>query len=158
MTEDFKQALIKMLVRHEALRLHPYLCPSGYNTIGIGHNMDANPLPDDMQVYLNENNSITYDMTIALVNADIEIALKVCHKLYHSFDYFSEGRQMALLDFVFNVGGTIAKRFFIANTCINLERWDEAAKEFVQSTWYNQTGKRSREIVAMILEEKVEAA
>ena len=30
MTEDFKQALVKMLVRHEALRLHPYLCPSGY--------------------------------------------------------------------------------------------------------------------------------
>ena len=152
------ETLRGMIKRHEGWRLKPYLCSKNHMTIGAGHNLDVLSLDPIMTTYLKEHGTITNEMAEELLTADIEIALEGCHRLYHSFDYFTDGRKMALLDFVFNVGVGTAKQFYIANTCINLERWDEAAKEFVQSTWYNQTGKRSREIVAMILEEKVEAA
>jgi lysozyme len=139
-----------MLIRHEGLRQRPYKCPAGYNTIGVGHNFDANPLPEDISKCLQQRNKITMEMVDRLLEEDIEIALKACRRLYPGFDNFTENMQIALADFCFNVGEGTARTFKNTNRAINEERWEDAARGFENSKWYSQVGNRAKEIVAMI--------
>lgn len=146
MIEELKE----MLTRHEGKFDTIYRCPAGKNTIGVGHNIDANGLPEDIESYLNENGFITVEMISTLLEMDISISADDCRLLYPEFESFSDKRQMALIDFVFNVGRTTAKSFKNTNKAINEERWDDAANNFEKSLWYKQVGHRSKEIVEMI--------
>lgn len=139
-----------MLIRHEGYRKTPYRCPSGYRTIGIGHNYDANPLPDDMQKHLNLYGFITERMIERLYQADVEIAGEACRELYPDFYAFTEDRRQALIDFVFNVGEFKAKTFVSTNRAINEQRWQDAANGLRKSLYYRQVGKRGEEIARML--------
>jgi lysozyme len=145
-------SLKEMLTIHEGLKLKPYKCPSGFNTIGVGHNYDANPLPKDIREYLEEHGKITPEMVDRLLDSDIAVALGSCKRLYPSFDGFSEQRQNALIDWIFNIGEGTAQKFQVTNRAINEGRWVDAAKGMTNSRWYKQVGKRGAEIVLMIKE------
>lgn len=141
-----------MLKRHEGYRNKKYKCPAGKNTIGVGHNFDSSPLPLATQAHLNQYGAITDEMIDQLLDADILIATKDCKKLYPGFDSFSEKRQAALIDFLFNVGIGTASDFKQTNRYINAGLWDNAAANMKQSKWYRQVGFRGVEIVKMIKE------
>lgn len=141
-----------MLKRHEGYKLKPYKCPAGKNTIGVGHNFDANPLPKDMQAFLDLHGQITESMAEALLSADIDNAVKDCRKLYPNFNGFSQRRKDALTDFLFNVGIGTAREFKNTNKYINLEQWDKAAVNMGMSKWFSQVKSRGPEIVQMIRE------
>jgi lysozyme len=149
MTND---KLKDMLARHEGVRFKPYKCPAGFNTIGIGHNYDANPLPKDTREYLDKHGEITPAMVDKLLDSDIAMALAACKRLYPEFDGFSEQRQNALQDWLFNIGEGTARKFQVTNRAINEGRWDDAAQGMTNSRWFKQVGNRSKEIVAMIKE------
>ena len=34
----------QLLAKYEAVKLESYICPAGYRTLGIGHNVDSSPL------------------------------------------------------------------------------------------------------------------
>jgi len=144
--------LASLIRKHEGLSLKPYLCPANKATIGIGHNYDANPLPDVVAHHLDVFGCITPEMADQLLEEDIIIASDNCHKLYRDFDKFSERRRWALIDFVFNVGLTTAKSFYNTNRAINREDWEAAAQGFEKSLWYRQVNHRAVEIVSMIRE------
>ena len=38
---------IERLIVHEGLRLKPYKCPAGYLTIGVGRNVETNPITEE---------------------------------------------------------------------------------------------------------------
>lgn len=145
-------ALREMIIRHEGYRKKLYRCPAQKWTIGVGHNCESNPLPQYLEDYLEDYGEITDAMVMELLNRDIEVAIEDCRHLYHRFDYFSENRRNALVDFLFNVGFQTAKKFVNANKAINEERWEDAAWELTDSLWYRQVGMRSREIVRMVRE------
>jgi lysozyme len=146
------ETLEQMLSRHEGRKTVPYKCSAGHWTVGVGHNMDANPLPDDMALYLMHHGEITEAMVDELLDQDIKTAVADCRRLYEGFDTFSEGRRNALIDFVFNVGEGTARDFVMTRSAIELGNWDRAAKELQDSRWYKQVGNRGREIVQMIKE------
>jgi lysozyme len=139
-----------MLIRHEGYEFVPYKCPAGYRTIGVGHNYDANPLPKDMQKYLDLYACITAKMVERLLEADCHIAEEACKRLYPCFDEFIQERQDALVDFLFNVGEGTAKTFKQTNKAINEGRWGDAAKGIRASAYYKQVGKRGEEIARML--------
>lgn len=139
-----------MLKRHEGYRNYIYPCPSGHQTIGYGHNIDANPLPKDIAGYLDANGTIRPEMAERLLDMDIAAAIRSCRKLYPEFDEFSDTRKMALIDFLFNVGEGTAREFKVTNKRINRGDWKGAAVGLENSKWYKQVGNRSREIVKMI--------
>lgn len=141
-----------MLERHEGRRDKPYYCTAGKLTIGVGHNIDANGLPNEIQDFLDTNGFITDEMIDELLEDDIAVAASYCYKLYPLFDIFSDNRQFALLDFMFNVGYGTAKTFVNTNKAINDERWEDAADNFQKSLWYKQVKNRAKEIVRMIRE------
>lgn len=141
-----------MLIRHEGYRLKPYKCPAGRFTIGVGHNIDANPLPNGMGSYLAAYGEITGQMVDDLLSADVENALMDCRHLYPKFDKFSVNRQRALIDFMFNVGIGTARKFRNANSAINRGDWYAASVEMRNSQWYVQVKDRAEEICEMIRE------
>ena len=140
----------ELITKHEGRRNKPYKCPAGRWTIGIGHNMDANPLPPDIDYYLKQNGKITDDMVDHLFAVDLGHAVHDCHALFPDFDFFTENRRMALIDFLFQVGYRVGSRFVKTIAAINTNRWEDAAREMRISTWYQQTPIRAKEITEMI--------
>jgi lysozyme len=142
--------LKSMIKHHEGFSNYPYKCPAGHNTIGWGFNMDANPLPADVKIYLEANGMIAPAHAERLLFISISHAQESCRRLFPGFDGFDEPRRDALTDFVFNVGEAGAKKFVHAVAAINTSRWDDAAKDMRDSLWFNQVGKRAEEITDMI--------
>lgn len=144
--------LRQLLFKHEGRRNKPYKCTGGATTIGVGWNMDAHPLPADIQTYLARRGRITENMIDRLLDISMERADNDCRKLFPDFDNFSEGRRMALTDFLFQLGYTKARRFVKSIALINAGQWEDAAAEMLESDWARQTKNRADAITSMIEE------
>eukprot|EP01106_Pelomyxa_sp_JSP_P002387 TRINITY_DN13631_c0_g1_i1.p1 TRINITY_DN13631_c0_g1~~TRINITY_DN13631_c0_g1_i1.p1 ORF type:complete len:150 (-),score=1.87 TRINITY_DN13631_c0_g1_i1:5-454(-) len=145
-----RETLYTMIKMHEGWRDSGYRCPAGHITIGWGHNIDANGLPDDIEAFLKKEGYILPIHGQRLLEEDIQITYKACQRLYPRFDSFSPERQDALIDFVFNLGEGSVKKFVNTNRAINAEDWERAAQGMEKSLWYRQVGNRSKRIVGMI--------
>ena len=137
--------------RHEGLRLKPYPCSQNHLTIGYGWNLD-NDLPSDIASYLRVTGEITRAQAERLLNIAVDTATRQAWAIFPQFGGFSERRQMALVDFIFNVGAGTAMKFRKALAAIEEGEWNKAADEFQDSRWFKQVGDRSKELVAMIRE------
>lgn len=146
-----KMTLKELLIKHEGKRYKPYLCSKGKWTIGIGHNIDAKGLPHDMQSYLTQYGRITDVMIDILYEQDVNEAIEDCLRLYSNFKGFSKGRKKALIDFLFNMGFSRARKFIKANKAINEGRWEDAGYEMKDSLWYHQVGDRADEVIEMLV-------
>jgi lysozyme len=142
--------LYEFIAKHEGRKRKPYKCPAGYNTIGVGWNMDANPLPPDIKKQLDQYGQIDDEMVDRLLNISIRHTLADCQVIFPSYNTFSDARRMALADFVFNLGFKGAKRFVKAVKYINAEKWPEVAQEMRNSDWYRQVPNRAKEVVSMV--------
>ncbi len=118
------------LIRREELRLKPYLCSNGHWTIAVGWNMDSRPLPVEMAAYLKAHGCISEDMAIELLEIAIRDVVADCRELFPRFDSFSDLRQEALVDVLFNMGEAKVRRqfpTFVHN--VNIGDWQGAADE-----------------------------
>jgi len=130
----------QFITRHEGKRKKPYKCPAGFKTIGVGWNIDANPLPKKIADYLKEHGEITDHMIDDLLRISIGVAVSDCIKLFPDFEKFSDNRRMALIDFVFNLGGHRTSRFVNTIAAINTGRWEDAAAGIRKSLYWKQLG------------------
>lgn len=142
--------LRQLIEKHEGRKNTPYTCPAGFKTIGVGWNINANPLPPDIANYLKHNGHITDEMIDQLLDISIRHAQADCRVLFPGFDNFSDGRKMALIDFVFNIGFAGARKFKKAVKAINSGKWDIAAREMQDSLWFKQVPKRAKTVVKMV--------
>lgn len=140
----------ELIEKHEGRRLKPYKCTAGKNTIGVGWNMDDNPLPPNIASYLAEHGEITDEMVNVLLKLSVMQADDDCQDLFDEFVQFSKNRRMALTDFVFQLGLTKARKFVKAVKAINECRWVDAAAEMRNSAWFKQVPDRAKEITEMI--------
>ena len=62
----------------------------------------------------------------------------------------SETRQAVLLDMCFNLGITRFLQFKMMLTALEMEEYEEAAKEMLDSKWAKQVGKRSVRLAEMM--------
>jgi lysozyme len=150
--EGAEDMIKDMIKRHEGYSSAPYKDTKEFSTIGWGHNLQANTLPRDIEIYLGTHHLITPDMAERLLEIDINLALASCKRLYPDFDNFTDARKDALLDFVYNVGEGTARQFKKARKAINAGDWETASQEMQDSAWFKQVGKRSLEVVKMIQE------
>jgi len=104
----------EFIEKHEGRRKKPYKCSAGANTIGVGYNFDANPLPKNIADYLKAHGEITDAMIAQLLKESILTAVLDCGDLFPDFDNFSDNRRMALIDFVFQLGKHRASQFIHA--------------------------------------------
>lgn len=96
-----------------------------------------------------------------ILDKDIAIARSAAKKLFPEIDSFSQARQDALIELVFNMGaGKIGKKFprFVHN--VNIKDWEGAANELkyadgktVLSKWYNDVHATRADFIIEELEE-----
>lgn len=149
---EMDELLKEILEKHEGKKRRKYKCPAGRWTIGIGHNMEDEPLPEEMQRFLDANGYITDEMIYELLEKDIEDAINDAWDLYPNLESYSEARQAALIDFLFNVGKRVALQFKRFNRAVNEEKWDNAAKHLLESKYARQVGQRAQTIARMLRE------
>lgn len=140
----------KFISNNEGRRNKPYKCPAGCNTIGVGWNMDAHPLPAPIQEYLNQHGEITEEMIDNLLEISILSATADCEDLFPDFDNFSNVRRIALVDFLFNIGKKKAMQFAKSIHKINIGHWQDAAEAMRQSLWAKQVKSRAVKVIDMI--------
>lgn len=124
--------LREQLIRDEGKRLAPYRDDLGWLTIGVGHNLDAHGISDEVcDLILTED--------IARVEAGLRVRVPWAQTL-------GEVRYAVLQNMAFNlgVGGLMGFKKFLAAA----ERRDfsEAAREMLDSKWAQQVGERAERL------------
>lgn len=128
--------LMDQLKLHEGVRSHPYDCPAGYLTIGVGRNISETGigLSDDEIDYLLRN--------------DIER----CYNELDRFSWFMDldsVRQEALVNMCFNLGFTRLMKFQKMMGAMAEGKYKLAAVEALDSKWAKQVGQRAKDIAHM---------
>jgi len=81
------------------------------------------------------------------------VARRGCEKLFPQFPEYSQARQNALIDMMFNMGFGTMKTFKTTIALIWDERWKDAAENLEKSKWYRQVGNRAKTICRMLRED-----
>lgn len=97
---------IQRLALNEGIRLEPYYCPAGHLTIGIGRNLEGNPLTDEEKAYIGHpvKEGITSEQAYYLCRNDLK---KVRADLDRELPWWRDlnyDRQYVMIDLCFNMG------------------------------------------------------
>lgn len=117
------------LKAHEGLRLKPYRCTAGKQTIGYGRNL--------------EDVGITQVEADYLLVADVARAFRAAEHLVANFVRLCPTRQAVLVDMAFNLGARGLAGFVNMRTAIEQENFAKAAEEMLNSNWAKQVKGRA---------------
>lgn len=106
-----------------------YKCSQGYLTGGIGHNLDANGLSDAV-----------IDL---MYKEDEAVAIKDAKALVSNFNDLSDNRKIVLVDMAFQMGLSRLSGFKNMIQAIEIEAWNVAAIEMLESRYARQTPNRA---------------
>lgn len=106
MIEPTDKRLHALVTLHEGLRLEAYLCPAGKLTIGVGHNLEANPLPG-----LGVGAVITEARAAEILADDLRDVIEELRRRIPWVEKLDEVRQAALVDMAFNLGAAGLMKF-----------------------------------------------
>lgn len=138
-----RQLLLNLLIRHEGLRLEVYLDSLGIPTIGIGHNLKANPLPFSVE------HGITREQAEDICQDDITDTLAFLGGHCPWFMKLDDIRQLAIADMTFDLMSKILD-FHGMIKALESQDWAEAANHILLSKFGSQTGRRAIELAAII--------
>lgn len=118
--------IINLIKQFEGLKLSPYFCPKGKETIGYGHVLlKNNAINSKIEKILNF--PISKEFAEAILKDDIELVEKIIIKLVKI--KLTQGQFDALVSLVFNWGGENFKKSKGLKQ-LNLGNYKEAAIEF----------------------------
>jgi len=120
---------IKLIKQFEGLRLQPYLCSAGYQTIGYGHMMPF-PMPQDEEMTEAQAESLLHD-DLALTEASLRRLIHV-PLTQNQFD--------ALISFTFNLGAGALQRSTLRRK-VNDQCHEEVPRELRR--WVFAGGRRN---------------
>jgi lysozyme len=148
--------LRKQLELHEGKRLKAYVCPGGYLTVGVGRNVEANPVFDEIGRDISEvGDSITITEAMTLLDNDIDrFALEVRGEI-PCFAELSDIRKQVLIDMAFNLGTAGLLKF--KNMLVALDEGDfhRAADEMMDSRWARQVKTRADRLSQMMASDQM---
>lgn len=146
-----KNDIVQRLVMHEGISLIPYRCSEGYFTIGVGRNLDTNPLtPDEKLICGDIASGITKSAAFYLLRNDIDRVVKECEKNFAIWERLDDERQYALIDMVFQLGLGGVKKFKKMLAAMGVGDWKEAARQCLDSKYAEQTPIRAKRIAKTI--------
>jgi lysozyme len=133
------------LIRDEGVRLQKYRDSRGFDTIGVGHNLDANPLPFDI------SDGITFAQATQILDDDIA---RVTAKLFADLPWLADldiVRQGVFGNMAFNmgVGGILEFHHDLADT--QAGNYVQAAADMKASEWYVQVGARAQRLCQQMI-------
>lgn len=121
-----------------------YIDTKGHPTIGVGWNLDAQPLPAGMEPPLSEEQIRTLlNMSTSETITDLDAFLPWWRDL-------DEVRQRAMLNLCFNLGWPKFSAFTGFQGFMQAGDYQAAANDLHGTPWYSEVGERGPRIVAMI--------
>ncbi|WP_250501978.1 glycoside hydrolase family protein [Caballeronia sp. AZ7_KS35] len=138
------QKLIAELRRDEGVRYSTYNDTKGIPTVGVGHNLQAKPLPTGWKCPLNDVqvNSLLDD-DLADVFCDLDRSLPWWSDL-------NDVRQRVLANMAFNLGITKLLGFRNTLAAMRQGKFDAAADGMLNSAWATQVKVRANRLADMM--------
>lgn len=127
-----KMRMAEILVRHEGMRLKPYLDSEGIMTIGVGRNL--------------EDKGISEHEAMHLLSNDIQDAYMEAFDKVPGFPAMSGVRKRVMVNMVFNLGMPRLSGFRRMFVALKLGDFENAAREMLDSKWASQVGNRALEL------------
>lgn len=131
-----REELRKELIRDEGLRLKLYKCTAGKWTLGVGHNIEDNP--------------ITERAAMAILDDDISTVEAGLDRMFPWWRNLSEVRQRVMCNWAFQLGITRLLGFSKALQAIQEGRWEDAETHMLDSRWSVQTPARARRLASLM--------
>lgn len=135
--------VLDLISKHEGSSSTPYLDSRGIETVGVGHNLVANPLPGE-----------TYPMSPERIQEVLAQDLQiVVIGLTNALPWVSDldpVRQAVLFDMAFNLGVEGLLKWPNTLRAVQEGRWQDAADSMMGSLWANQVGPRAVEDAMMM--------
>ena len=126
------ERLLASLRHHEGKRLRAYKDTEGKLTIGYGHNLDANGIPEWVAEALLDSQLYRYAFDTT--------------RVVPSFHQLTDARQEVLVEMVFNMGVNGLAGFKRTLGYIEAQDWDKASTEMLDSVWATQVGTRAKRL------------
>lgn len=138
-THELREALQTKLKKEEGLHLQSYECPTGYQSIGYGRNIEQVGIKKAEAEMLLQN-----DMEDVFVFLDQHIPM---------WKYEAFNIRLVLCDLCFNLGIKGLLKFKKFLRAIDESDYELAAEELKASKYYNQVANRAKRNINLILEE-----
>ena len=140
------EKLREQLEIDEGVKYEIYNDHLGYATFGVGHLV----LESDPEHGSELGTPISESRVIEAFEQDCENVLRDCHILYEDFDDLPEEAQQVIANMMFNMGRPRLSKFKGMKRGIDLNQWNDAADEMVDSNWYRQVTNRADRLVERI--------
>ncbi len=142
--------ILPLTAEFEGFRAKVYKCPAGFDTIGYGRNIEANPLSVEEKKQLNADGSVSKEVATQWLREHLEKCYKELDSNFAWFKNLDTKRKGALVDFLYNVGLGTFKSF--KNTLRFLENGDfkQASENMRKSKWHAQVKRRGIRITEII--------
>ena len=120
---------------NEGYREFMYQCSAGKSTIGIGLNLEAGIPHDEALILLT--------MRLEKIHANLSIA-------YSWFAGLNEQQKVAIVDMAYQLGLAGLANFKLSLALMAQYRFEDAALEFLDSKWAEQTPERAKRVTDLI--------
>lgn len=135
--EENECTLVLELRRDEGVRYSPYNDSRGFMTIGVGHNMQASPLPDGWTFPLDD------EEVDALLESDLMTVYSDLDNALPWWEDLNAVRQRVICNMCFNLGLPKLLGFKNTLTAMRQGRYADAATDMLNSAWASQVGHRA---------------
>ncbi|MDR0666856.1 MAG: glycoside hydrolase family protein [Campylobacteraceae bacterium] len=140
--------LIKMIKRHEGLRLNSYICPNGYPTIGYGTKL---PLSDFEKTNVKNENKITEQEAEFLLKNRLQRAIADINDKKPFIKNFSKNRKRVIYDMAYQLGVNGLLNFKRMWAALEKSEFKDAAYEMINSKWAKTDSPKRAEELALIM-------
>lgn len=124
-----------MLIRHESMRLRPYLDTKGKITIGVGRNL--------------EDVGISSDEALYMLDKDI-LRARAASATFAWYQRLDPTRKDVIISMVFNMGLDRFTGFKRMLAAMERSDFESAANEMLASEWSAQVKSRATELAQMM--------
>lgn len=146
-TED-RARLRNSIALHEGLRLQPYLDTVNKLTVGVGRNVEDNPLTGAEWRALYDTGGVKVSLTsqgaMTLLDNDIAAAEKMAQRLPVGWDTLDGVRQGVLVEMTFQLGYSRISAFVHTLESVRLRDFIAAANGMRNSLWFRQVPNRAK--------------
>jgi len=136
--------LIEQLKKQEGFSSVVYKCPGGFNTIGYGYNLDANPLKlSSLEISHAHTNGVPEHEAERLLKLMVSKLQAELPDKIKSWSRLSQVRKDILVNMAFNMGveGLLGFKSMLA--CLVADNYLTASIEMLNSKWKRQVKGRA---------------
>ncbi|WP_299546222.1 hypothetical protein [uncultured Helicobacter sp.] len=126
-----------------------YKCPAGFNTIGYGRNIEANPLNAQELAQL-QNGEVSKEVALVWLKDELERCYYRACELAWFRDLDNVARAGAVVDMIYNLGFLGFKKFVKFGEAMRKQDYIKAVQELESSKWFKQVGFRAKAISKII--------